>query len=121
MHVPGVGTWFVGLVPSMSQGLYMLSRSFKFLKVMNDIFMEAKKIWQNVHFDIRPTKKENMCVYCHPTDPIFYPDPKTFYWKFFLKIYNILEILSFYETEWDNLISVFKTVNKYKNITDNNP
>jgi hypothetical protein len=26
----------------------------------------------------RPPK---MCVYCHPTDPIFHPDPKLFYWK----------------------------------------
>jgi hypothetical protein len=26
---------------------------------------------------------KNMCVYCHPIDPIFHPDPKTFYWKIF--------------------------------------
>jgi hypothetical protein len=43
-----------------------------------------------------------MCVYCSPTDPNFsIPTLKLFY----LKIYNILEILISFGTKWDNIVN----------------
>jgi hypothetical protein len=46
-----------------------------------------------------------MCVFTVTRPTLFFhPDPKTFIGKF-LKMYNILEMLSFSRTKWDNIIN----------------
>ena len=46
-----------------------------------------------------------MCVYCHPTVPIFFTPTLELFIVKFLNFFKILEILSFSETKWDNFIN----------------
>jgi hypothetical protein len=70
-------------------------------------------------------KKKKICVFTVTRPSLFFhPDPRTFYWKFFLKFLKSWKFCLFLEP--NRIISsitvanVFKIVNKHKKITNNN-
>jgi hypothetical protein len=68
-------------------------------------------------------KKKYVCL-LSPDRLFFHPDPKTFYWKIFWKFIISWKICLFLEPNGTissiTVESVFKTVNEYKSITNNN-